>query len=191
MNRLPFFVYGTLIPDQPNYYLWKDSIVNTKSGIIKNHQLFDMGHYPMIVESEGNNVHGMLMYIKNEDYDKITKVIDNLEGYNPENHGSSAYKREIRDIEAENSLEKAWIYIGSEEYVKKENVVKDGNWVKHISMKEGNGLNAADEKRLLKELIEKQTLIVRKLIDDLGIQVEDRDDEERNRIAKRILKALS
>ena len=44
---------------------------------------------------------------------------------------------------------------------------------------------------LLKELIEKQTLIVRKLIDDLGIQVEDSDYKERNRIAKRILKALS
>ena len=137
MERLPFFVYGTLIPDQPNYYLWKDSIVATKKGLIQNYQLFDMGHYPMIVESEGNNVHGMLIYIKNEDYDKITKVIDNLEGYNPENHGSSAYKREIRDIELEDGeTEKAWIYIGSEEYVKKENVVKDGNWIKHISMKE-------------------------------------------------------
>ena len=30
-----------------------------------------------------------------------------------------------------------------------------------------------------------------KLIDDLGIQVEDSDYKERNRIAKRILKALS
>ena len=58
-------------------------------------------------------------------------------------------------------------------------------------MKEGNGLNPTNEKQLLKELIEKQTLIVRKLIDDLGIKVEDRSDEERNRIAKRILKALS
>ena len=136
MNRLPFFVYGTLIPDQPNYYLWRDSIISTKNSLIKNYQLFDMGHYPMIVESNGGIVHGMLIYIKNEDYGKIVKIIDNLEGYNPENHGSSAYKREIRDIEAENSLEKAWIYIGSEEYVKKENVVKDGNWIKHISMKE-------------------------------------------------------
>ena len=138
MNRLPFFVYGTLIPEQPNFYLWKNSIVATKKGLIQNYQLFDMGHYPMIVESNGETVYGMLIYIKNEDYGKIVKIIDNLEGYNPENHGSSAYKREIRDIEAENSLEKAWIYIGSEEYVKKENVVKDGNWVKHISMKEGN-----------------------------------------------------
>ncbi len=139
MNRLPFFVYGTLIPDQPNYYLWKDSIVNTKKGLIKNHQLFDMGHYPMIVESEGNNVHGMIVHIKDEDYDKITKIIDNLEGYNPENHGSSAYNREMCDIELENGeSKKAWIYIGSKEYVKAENAVKDGNWVKHVSKKEGN-----------------------------------------------------
>ena len=139
MNRLPFFVYGTLIPDQPNYYLWKDSIVNTKSGIIKNHQLFDMGHYPMIVESDGNTVQGMLMYIKNEDYAKITEIIDNLEGYNPENHGSSAYNREICDIELESGeLEKAWIYIGSEQYICKKNAVMNGNWVKHISKKEGS-----------------------------------------------------
>jgi len=139
MKKLPFFVYGTLIPDQPNYYLWKDSIVNTKNGMIRNHQLFDMGHYPMIVESEGYNVEGMIVYIKIEDYSKITKIIDNLEGYNPENHGSSAYNREIHDIELEDGeLVKAWIYIGSEEYVKKENAVEEGNWVKHISEKRGN-----------------------------------------------------
>ena len=139
MKNLPFFVYGTLIPDQPNYYLWSDSIVSTKNGLIKNHQLFDMGHYPMIVESEGNNVYGMLMYVKNEDYAKVTKIIDNLEGYNPENHGSSAYNREMREIEVENGeIKKAWIYIGSKEYVNEENKVKDGNWVKHISKKEGS-----------------------------------------------------
>ena len=139
MEQLPFFVYGTLIPDQPNHYLWKDSITDTKKGITKNYQLFDMGHYPMIIKSEGSNVNGMLIYIKTEDYDKITKIIDNLEGYNPENHGSSAYNREIRDIELENGeLEKAWIYIGSEKYIKKENTVKDGNWISHISEKEGN-----------------------------------------------------
>ena len=139
MENLPFFVYGTLIPDQPNYYLWKDNIVSTKKGRIKNYQLFDMGHYPMIVESEENNVEGMIVYIKTEDYSKITKIIDNLEGYNPEKHGISAYNREIRDIELEDGeIEKAWIYIGSEEYIKKENAVKDGNWVKHISKKEGS-----------------------------------------------------
>ena len=139
MEKLAFFVYGTLIPEQPNYYLWKDSIVDTKKGLIPNYQLFDMGHYPMIVKSEGNNVHGLLVYIKNEDYEKIAKIIDNLEGYNPENHGSSAYNREMREIELENGeKEKAWIYIGSEEYISKENAVKGGNWVEHVSKKKGN-----------------------------------------------------
>ena len=38
MEILPFFAYGTLIPNQPNYYLWKYSIADTKTGIIKNHQ---------------------------------------------------------------------------------------------------------------------------------------------------------
>ena len=139
MEQLPFFVYGTLIPDQPNYYLWKDSIINTKKGLIKNYQLFDMGHYPMIIELEGNNVDGIVIYIKTEDYDKITKIIDNLEGYNPERNGSSAYNREIRDIELEDGeLVKAWIYIGSEKYIQNENLVRGGNWVKHISEKKGN-----------------------------------------------------
>tara|TARA_B100000470_G_scaffold216762_1_gene200355 strand:+ start:857 stop:1324 length:468 start_codon:yes stop_codon:yes gene_type:complete len=139
MENLPFFVYGTLLPNQPNYYLWKESITDTKNGIIHNYQLFDMGHYPMITESNGNNVEGMLMYIKSEDYNKITKVIDNLEGYNPEKHGDSAYNREIRDIELNNGeLTKALIYIGSEEYIRKENAVKEGNWVKHMSGKKGN-----------------------------------------------------
>ena len=60
-------------------------------------------------------------------------------------------------------------------YRLEDNLSKITSVERRISMKEGNGLNAANEKRLLKELIEKQTLIVRKLIDDLGIQVEDRD----------------
>jgi hypothetical protein len=98
-----------------------------------------MGHYPMIVESEGNNVEGMLMYIKSEDYNKITKVIDNLEGYNPEKHGDSAYNREKKDIELENGeLAEALIYIGSNDFVKEKNAVKRGNWVKHMSRKKGN-----------------------------------------------------
>ena len=139
MKRLPFFVYGTLIPNQPNYYLWEKSVINKEAGFIKNYQLFDMGHYPMIVESKGNNVEGILIEIKEEDYENITKIIDNLEGYEPEKHGNSAYTREIRQIDLENGdVRDAWIYIGSEDYIKKENIVKEGNWVKHIKQKKQN-----------------------------------------------------
>ena len=139
MKRLPFFVYGTLIPNQPNYYLWEKSIINTESGLLKNYQLFDMGHYPMIVESKGSNVEGILIEIKEEHYENVTNIIDNLEGYEPEKHGNSAYTREIRRIDLENgNVRDAWIYIGSEDYIKKENIVKGGNWVKHIKQKKQN-----------------------------------------------------
>ena len=139
MDNLPFFVYGTLLPNQPNYYLWKDSIVDTKNGMIRNYELFDMGHYPMIVESEGNNVVGMLVYIKTDDYEEITSVIDNLEGYSPEKHGESAYNRETKNIELENGkMEKALIYIGTKEYIRKENAVEGGNWIAHVSNKSKN-----------------------------------------------------
>tara|TARA_B100001287_G_scaffold211984_1_gene180830 strand:+ start:206 stop:469 length:264 start_codon:yes stop_codon:yes gene_type:complete len=75
-------------------------------------------------------------------------------------------------------------------YRLEDNLSKITSLERRISMKEDNGLNPRSEKQKLKELIEKQTLIVRKLIDDLGIKVEDRNDEERNKIAKRLLKAL-
>ena len=78
MKRLPFFVYGTLIPNQPNYYLWEKSVINTESGLLKNYQLFDMGHYPMIVESKGSNVEGILIEIKEEENNRY-KYIYTLE----------------------------------------------------------------------------------------------------------------
>ena len=75
-------------------------------------------------------------------------------------------------------------------YRLEDNLSKITSVERRISMKEGNGLNAANEKRLLKELIEKQTLIVKKLIEDLGIHVQSHDDDGHNRIAQRLLKAL-
>tara|TARA_Y100000590_G_scaffold299073_1_gene337230 strand:+ start:127 stop:594 length:468 start_codon:yes stop_codon:yes gene_type:complete len=139
MDHLPFFVYGTLLPEQPNYYLWKDSIERTSSARIKDCQLFDMGHYPMLVQSKGKYVEGMLMYIKSDNLGNVIKRIDNLEGYNPQNHGNSAYNREIRDIELENGkVEKAWVYLGSIEFTDKEKSVESGNWVKHVSEKKEN-----------------------------------------------------
>ena len=53
----------------------------------------------MIVESKGNNVKGILIEIKEEHYENVTQIIDNLEGYEPDKHGNSAYTREIRQID--------------------------------------------------------------------------------------------
>ena len=76
-------------------------------------------------------------------------------------------------------------------YRLEDNLSKITSIERRISMKERNGTSAVNEKRLLKELIEKQTLIVRKLIDDLGIQLQGHGDFKLNEITQRILKALS
>ena len=48
-EKRPFFVYGTLLPGQPNYYLLEYAITHSAQAIIYDCQLYDMGPYPMMV----------------------------------------------------------------------------------------------------------------------------------------------
>ena len=136
MKDVPFFVYGTLLPDQPNFRLWKDSISRMEYGRIKDCQLFDMGAYPMLVESEEKYVHGMLVFVMSKHKDKMIIRIDELEGYNPEKHGESAYNREMREVELENEKTvTAWVYLGHKKYIDKGKAVPGGKWAKHVARK--------------------------------------------------------
>jgi len=88
MTDVPFFVYGTLLPEQPNFRLWGDSISRMEYGRIKDCQLFDMGAYPMLIEEKEKYVHGMLVFVVPEKVDDMIAIIDELEGYDPESMGS-------------------------------------------------------------------------------------------------------
>ena len=136
MKDVPFFVYGTLLPEQPNFRLWKDSISRMEYGRIKDCQLFDMGAYPMLVESNEKYVHGMLVFIMPEHKDEMIARIDELEGYDPGKHGESAYNREMREVELENGKAvTAWVYLGHKKYIGKEKSVPSGKWAKHVAKK--------------------------------------------------------
>ncbi len=50
---LPFFVYGTLLPGQPNDELWADSIIKIEAAFLDNSHIYDMGYYPMLVAQSG------------------------------------------------------------------------------------------------------------------------------------------
>jgi gamma-glutamylcyclotransferase (GGCT)/AIG2-like uncharacterized protein YtfP len=59
-DYLPFFVYGTLLPGQPNYPLWAAAIRSEQPATLPNGRLYDMaqlglGHYPLLVEDMGNS----------------------------------------------------------------------------------------------------------------------------------------
>ena len=136
MKDVPFFVYGTLLPDQPNFRLWGDSISRMEYGRIKDCQLFDMGAYPMLVESNEKYVHGMLVFVIPEYKDEMIARIDELEGYDPEKHGESAYNREMREVELESGKTvTAWVYLGHKKYIDKEKPVPGGKWAKHVARK--------------------------------------------------------
>ena len=81
--QLPFFVYGTLIPGQPNDHLWGNAIVSAESAILANCQLFDMDYYPMLVEQCGSSVRGKLITVKEDAYLETLTRIDALEGFVP------------------------------------------------------------------------------------------------------------
>ena len=134
MTDVPFFVYGTLLPDQPNFRLWGDCISRMEYGRIKDCQLFDMGAYPMLVESEEKYVHGMLVFVVPEYKGEMITKIDELEGYYPEKHGESAYNREMREVELESGKTvTAWVYLGHKKYIDKEKPVPGGKWAKHVA----------------------------------------------------------
>ena len=136
MTDLPFFVYGTLLPGQPNYRLWGDSISRMEYGRIKDCQLFDMGAYPMMVESKEKYVHGMLVFVIPEHTNEMIIKIDELEGYDPEKHGESAYNREMREVELESKKTvTVWVYLGHKKYIYQERPVPGGKWAKHVARK--------------------------------------------------------
>ena len=48
-EQLPFFVYGTLLPGQPNDDLWGDGIAQVETAVLDDSHIYDMGYYPMLV----------------------------------------------------------------------------------------------------------------------------------------------
>ena len=142
MKDVPFFVYGTLLPDQPNFRLWGNCISRMEYGRIKDCQLFDMGAYPMLVEEKEKYVHGMLVFIDPEHKDEMITRIDELEGYDSEKHGESAYNREMQEVELENGKTvTAWVYLGHKKYIDQEKPVPGGKWAKHVARKKEEHLD--------------------------------------------------
>ncbi|MCP5099204.1 MAG: gamma-glutamylcyclotransferase [Chloroflexi bacterium] len=130
----PLFVYGTLLPNQPNFYLWGDTIIGMETAVFKNGRLYDMGHYPMLIEEPGNQVHGKIITVKSDFYPLIVARLDNLEGYNPQQPQASAYQRKKRLVRlVDGRFINAWVYIGQPQYVKGLPIVETKDWSTHAA----------------------------------------------------------
>ncbi|MEU1331452.1 gamma-glutamylcyclotransferase family protein [Streptomyces sp. NPDC005865] len=113
--NLPFFVYGTLRPGEPNHaaYLhgrtvaqeparWPDAVLYAGPG------------YPYAVEAAGHGpVHGELVTAGPASYDRLLVALDLLEEYVP-GDPRNLYERVARDvIRPDGTSTRAWIYIAA------------------------------------------------------------------------------
>lgn len=138
-RRLPFFVYGTLLPGQPNYHLWEDALISEQPAILPNGRLYDVGHYPMLIAAEGESVKGMVIQVKAGHYEAILARLDHLEGYFPDRPEKSEYKRVQWAVDiVDGATVTAWVYLGQPGFVLSLPRVKHGDWPAHLQAKRTN-----------------------------------------------------
>ena len=132
VDRLPFFAYGTLLPGQPNYWLWQEAILDVRPARFRGSQLLDMGNYPMLVESDGGVVKGALVTIVEASFDDILKRLDRLEGFDPASPEECVFCRVRRKVElVRGESATAWLYLGRAELAADDRVIQSGDWVEY------------------------------------------------------------
>lgn len=110
---LPFFVYGTLLPGQPNYGIWEAAITAVRPAEMAGCGLYDLGHYPMLVPSGGGRVRGMVVDMDPGAYPEVVAALDYLEGVDMAAPGEPAYQR-VRRVASLASGHQVvtWVYLG-------------------------------------------------------------------------------
>lgn len=140
----PFFVYGTLLPDQPNFVLWGEAITAMEPATFHGGQLYDMGFYPMLVpvtDKDGAEtaVTGQLITVDPNQYEAVLQRLDTLEGYDPTQPDDSDYQRKIATVRLANGRRHtAWIYLGKKELVSHKPNIPNGDWATYAAQNQPN-----------------------------------------------------
>ncbi len=135
--QLPLFVYGTLLPGQPNYALLQGYVMAHEPAWFENGRLYDMGYYPMMVEQPGCIVKGAVLTLHPRTYEQIINNLDSLEGYNPLNLADSMYHRLPRVVKTANGRSLAvWVYLVQTHQVTGLEAIDSGDWAGHLTERE-------------------------------------------------------
>jgi gamma-glutamylcyclotransferase (GGCT)/AIG2-like uncharacterized protein YtfP len=134
---LPIFVYGTLMPGQPNDYLWQGCSQSVEGAYISGCYLYDFGYYPVMIKGGGGRVVGQLIHLKKECYSQTIQVLDCLEGYDSQHPTDSNFQRVRSEVSRPNgeNLE-AWAYFGVLKNINNSPLIENGDWAKHIAERE-------------------------------------------------------
>jgi gamma-glutamylcyclotransferase (GGCT)/AIG2-like uncharacterized protein YtfP len=133
-ERLPFFVYGSLLPGQLYHWVWGESVVWGQRAVLRYGRLYDLGDYPMLVETGDDVIQGMVMEVNTADYDNVLARLDALESYFPDRPEESIYVRMAREVWLDDGTAvTAWVYIGQMNFISHLPVVPNGDWAVYVS----------------------------------------------------------
>ncbi|MEV6482489.1 gamma-glutamylcyclotransferase family protein [Streptomyces sp. NPDC051576] len=115
MTTLPFFVYGTLRPGEPNHDLFlRGRTRSEERARLHDAVLYDGPGYPYAVENPGSVVVGELVTARPEAYPQLLRELDRLEDYapgDPRNLYERVERRVTRD--ADGTAVRAWVYLAA------------------------------------------------------------------------------
>ncbi|MEV6379088.1 gamma-glutamylcyclotransferase family protein [Streptomyces sp. NPDC051773] len=113
---LPFFVYGTLRPGEPNHDLFlRGRTVAEQPARMHGMALYDGPGYPYAVEGRGGagEVSGEIVTAAPEEYAELLRALDQLEEYAP-GDPANLYERVERPATlADGTVVRAWVYVAA------------------------------------------------------------------------------
>ena len=110
---LPFFVYGTLLPGQTNYFLWREAIVEWQPAVLRGARLYDLGLFPMLVDAPEGEARGLLVRVRPSSYHAALWLLDRLEGVELAGWGDLGFRRLRRIVRSWGAPPAvAWVYVG-------------------------------------------------------------------------------
>ncbi|MEU9061328.1 gamma-glutamylcyclotransferase family protein [Streptomyces sp. NPDC048430] len=123
---LPFFVYGTLLPGEPNHDRFlRGRTRGERPAVLPGALLYEGPGYPYAIEGHGT-VHGALVTAAPGAYAELLGLLDDLEQYLGPDHPRNLYERVVRRAvpaplpDAPGSAEpgsaepvRAWVYLAA------------------------------------------------------------------------------
>lgn len=113
-TNLPVFVYGSLCPGEANHAVILDGRTDSqRPAHLPNAKLQAGDGYPWVDEAAGGaGVDGWLLEVKAHEWSTVLAELDHLEGFDPDEPGSSHYVRRARLVTlADGSQRTAWVYL--------------------------------------------------------------------------------
>ncbi|MCF1595592.1 gamma-glutamylcyclotransferase family protein [Streptomyces muensis] len=115
--RLPFFVYGTLRPGEPNHdHFLRGRTLTEEAARLAGAVLYDGPGYPYAVEEAGGGgtVYGELVTARPEEYPALLAALDRLEEYAPDDP-RNLYERVAREVlrDSDGTAVSAWVYVAA------------------------------------------------------------------------------